>query len=76
MSSYLSIILWYLQVNHINVGSKFTQPARARGFDEPQLHIPAKPYNSSRTVPDNSFHKSLFADKERASNVAKIKVVV
>lgn len=76
MPSYLSIIAWYMQVHNINIGSTVNQPIRGRGFDEPQLHISAKPTYSSRGMPDNNPQKNFSADKERASNVAKIKVVV
>ena len=49
-------------------------PDRGRSFDdsEPFSSIPV---NKARGLPETSF-KSVSADKERANNVAKIKVMV
>ena len=55
------------------------QPARGRSFDdsEPYLAAANKSTNRSRGLPENTNHlKSFSGDKERANNVAKIKVVV
>ncbi|KAL1804795.1 hypothetical protein ACET3Z_027863 [Daucus carota] len=51
-------------------------PVLGKGFDESQLHLIVKPANDSRGMPENSLQKSFSAEKDRTSNVAKIKVVV
>lgn len=46
------------------------QPVRGKSFDN------SEPFSSDNKLNGNSLLKSLAADKERANNVAKIKVVV
>lgn len=50
---------------------------RGRSFDDADPYIPAnKPVGRARGLPENNLMKSFAADKEKASTVAKIKVVV
>ncbi|KAK1377589.1 hypothetical protein POM88_024333 [Heracleum sosnowskyi] len=51
-------------------------PVPSKCLDDPQLHLFAKPTNDSRCMPENNLQKSSSAEKDRTSNVAKIKVVV
>uniref|UniRef100_A0A2N9FXI5 Kinesin-like protein n=1 Tax=Fagus sylvatica TaxID=28930 RepID=A0A2N9FXI5_FAGSY len=58
-------------------GSQLQQPLHHRSFDDTEQFLPTnKLINRSRGLPDNNLLKSFSADKERANNVAKIKVVV
>lgn len=51
--------------------------ARGRSFDDSDAYVGNnKQISRARGVPDNSLLKSYAPDKEKASNVAKIKVVV
>lgn len=49
------------------------QPVRGRSFDDSE---PFKQTGRARGLPENNLLKSFAADKEKASSVAKIKVVV
>ncbi|KAJ9692375.1 hypothetical protein PVL29_011434 [Vitis rotundifolia] len=50
---------------------------RGRSFDDSEPYIPAnKQAGRARGLPENNLLKSFAADKEKASSVAKIKVVV
>lgn len=50
---------------------------RGRSFDDSEPYIPAnKQGGRARGLPENNLLKSFAADKEKASSVAKIKVVV
>lgn len=50
---------------------------RGRSFDDSEPYIPTnKQLGRSRGLPENNLQKSFAADKEKASSVAKIKVVV
>lgn len=51
-------------------------PVPTKCFDDPQLHLFAKPTNDPLGMPENNLQKSFSAEKDRTSNVAKIKVVV
>ncbi|XP_041005729.1 kinesin-like protein KIN-13B isoform X2 [Juglans microcarpa x Juglans regia] len=66
-----------MQVPSIYDGSQLHQTLHGKSFDDsdPFAHI-AKLTNRSRGLPENNLLKSFSADKERANNVAKIKVVV
>ncbi|KAK4604193.1 hypothetical protein RGQ29_012625 [Quercus rubra] len=58
-------------------GSQLHQPLHNRSFDDSEPFLSTnKLINRSRGLPDNNLLKSFSADKERANNVAKIKVVV
>lgn len=58
-------------------GSQLQQPLHHRSFDDTEQFLPTnKLINRSRGLPDNNLLKSFSADKEKANNVAKIKVVV
>ncbi|KAG2718480.1 hypothetical protein I3843_03G215100 [Carya illinoinensis] len=65
------------EVPSIYDGSQLHQTLHGKSFDDsdPFAHI-AKLTNRSRGLPENNLLKSFSADKERANNVAKIKVVV
>ncbi|XP_050218630.1 kinesin-like protein KIN-13B isoform X2 [Mercurialis annua] len=53
------------------------QPGRGKSFDDCEPFIAAnKSINRPRGLPENNLLKSFSGDKERANNVAKIKVVV
>ncbi|XP_057969126.1 kinesin-like protein KIN-13B [Malania oleifera] len=55
----------------------FHQPGRGKSFDDSDPHLfTNKLTNKARGLPENILLKSFSADKEKASNVAKIKVVV
>ncbi|XP_074338224.1 kinesin-like protein KIN-13B isoform X1 [Apium graveolens] len=51
-------------------------PVPGKCFDDPHLQLFAKHTNDSRGMPESNLQKSSSAEKERTSNVAKIKVVV
>lgn len=54
-------------------GTSLYQPVRGRSFDDSE---PFKQTGRARGLPENNLLKSFAADKEKASSVAKIKVVV
>lgn len=50
---------------------------RGKSFDDSEPFVSGnKPTGRSRGLPENNLLKSVSVDKERANNVAKIKVVV
>ncbi|KDP37228.1 hypothetical protein JCGZ_06284 [Jatropha curcas] len=58
-------------------GSSLFHPVRGRSFDDSEPFLSNKQQTSRAPVlPDNNLLKSFAADKEKASSVAKIKVVV
>lgn len=58
-------------------GSSLFHPVRGRSFDDSEPYISNKQQTGRAPVlPDNNLMKSFAADKEKASSVAKIKVVV
>ncbi|KAI9160993.1 hypothetical protein LWI28_013483 [Acer negundo] len=58
-------------------GSSLYNPVRGRSFDDSEPYIPNnKQTGRARGLPENNLLKSFAADKEKASSVAKIKVVV
>ncbi|KAI4347130.1 hypothetical protein L6164_007973 [Bauhinia variegata] len=52
------------------------QHVRGRSFDDSEQFLSTKLGSKSRGLPDNNLLKSLSTEKEKANNVAKIKVVV
>ena len=65
-----------LQFPSQNDGSLLNQPLCGRSFDDSRPCISAKYSKNPRGLSDNDLLKSFSADKEKANNVAKIKVVV
>lgn len=59
-----------------NDGSLLNQPMYGRSFDDSEPCISAKLKKNARGLPDNDLLKSFSGDREKANNVAKIKVVV
>ncbi|KAJ7969618.1 Kinesin-like protein [Quillaja saponaria] len=58
-------------------GSLINHPVHGKSFDDLESFLSsAKLVNRSRGLPENNLQKSFSVDKERANNVAKIKVVV
>lgn len=58
-------------------GSSLYNPVRGRSFDDSESYIANnKQTGRARGFPDNNLLKSFAADKDKASSVAKIKVVV
>ncbi|PSS01876.1 Kinesin-like protein [Actinidia chinensis var. chinensis] len=58
-------------------GSSLSHLVRGTSFDDSEPYITTnKMVTSARGVPENNLLKSFSADKEKATNVAKIKVVV
>ncbi|PQM35184.1 kinesin-like protein KIN-13B isoform X2 [Prunus yedoensis var. nudiflora] len=64
-----------MQVTGLYDGASLYYPSRGRSFDDSEPYISSKQTERAR-VPDNNLLKSFAADKEKASSVAKIKVVV
>ncbi|KAK9269203.1 hypothetical protein L1049_000972 [Liquidambar formosana] len=57
--------------------SSLHQHVRGKSFDDSEPYLSTNKFtNRSRGLPDNNLLKSFSADKEKANNVAKIKVVV
>lgn len=57
--------------------SSLFNPVRGRSFDDSEPYISMnKQSGRAPGLPDNNLLKSFAADKEKASSVAKIKVVV
>ncbi|KAK9282182.1 hypothetical protein L1049_005094 [Liquidambar formosana] len=58
-------------------GSSLYHSVRGRSFDDSEPYLPtSKQIGRARGLPENNLLKSFAADKEKASSVAKIKVVV
>lgn len=64
-----------MQVTGLYDGASLYYPSRGRSFDDSEPYISNKQTERAR-VPENNLLKSFAADKEKASSVAKIKVVV
>lgn len=62
-----------MPVSGLYDGASMFQPMRGRSFDDSE---PYKQTGRPRGLPENNLLKSFAADKEKASSVAKIKVVV
>lgn len=71
-------ILWQISVPGLYDAPSFYRSARGRSFDDSETYF----VNNKQTgrvraaAPENNVLKSFAADKDKASNVAKIKVVV
>ncbi|KAL3532441.1 hypothetical protein ACH5RR_005962 [Cinchona calisaya] len=59
-----------------NDGSLLNQPIYGRSFDDSEPCVSAKLSRNARGLTDNDLLKSFSGDREKANNVAKIKVVV
>lgn len=64
-----------MQVTGLYDGASLYYPSRGRSFDDSEPYISNKQTERAR-VPETNLLKSFAADKEKASSVAKIKVVV
>ncbi|GKV06594.1 hypothetical protein SLEP1_g18467 [Rubroshorea leprosula] len=65
------------EVPSLYEGSSLLQPVGSKSFEDSESYIPTnKIIGRSRGPPENNLLKSLSMDRERANNVAKIKVVV
>ncbi|XAR66988.1 Plus-end-directed kinesin ATPase [Bertholletia excelsa] len=65
------------EVPHLYNGSAFNHFVSSGSFDDSETYITTnKLANGSRGVSESNMLRSLSADKEKAANVAKIKVVV
>lgn len=59
------------------VDASMYRSSRGRSFDDSEPYYGAsKPSSRARNMPENNTLKPFVPDKEKASNVAKIKVVV
>ena len=66
-----------MPVSSMYDGNSLYHPARGRSFDDAEPYISNnKQTGRARGLPENNLMKSFAADKEKASSVAKIKVVV
>lgn len=66
-----------MPVSSLYDGNSLYHPARGRSFDDSDPYITNnKQAGRTRGPPENNLLKSFAADKEKASSVAKIKVVV
>ncbi|PON34977.1 Kinesin-like protein [Parasponia andersonii] len=66
-----------MPVSGLYDGNSLYHPVRGRSFDDSEPYISNnKQTGRARGLPDNNLLKSFAADKEKASAVAKIKVVV
>ena len=67
----------YMQVPGLYNGSSLSHVVRGTSFNDSELYITTnKMGTGARGVPENNLLRSFSADKEKATNVAKIKVVV
>ncbi|KAA8523110.1 hypothetical protein F0562_009533 [Nyssa sinensis] len=66
------------EVPSLYYGSSLNQTLRGKSFDDSEAYISTNKYtnDSSGLLPENNLLKSFSIDKEKPSNVAKIKVVV
>lgn len=66
-----------MPVTRAHEGYALHQPVYSKSFDDSEPYISTnKLTNRYRGMPENNLLKSFSGDKERANNVAKIKVVV
>lgn len=66
-----------MPVSGLYGGTSLYQPVRGRSFDDSEPYISNnKQTGRARGLPENNLLKSFAVDKEKASSVAKIKVVV
>ena len=74
---YININICYVQVQSENNLNLLNQPLYGEGFDDLNAYALTNKFaNISCGPTENNILKSSLADKEKASNVAKIKVVV
>ena len=67
----------YMQVPDLYNGSSLSHVVRGTSFNDSELYITTnKMGTGARGVPENNLLRSFSADKDKANNVAKIKVVV
>ncbi|KAF2304863.1 hypothetical protein GH714_039203 [Hevea brasiliensis] len=77
LHSFDTELLPEVSVPSLHEGYLHNQPARGKSFDDFESYLAASKLTSkARNLPENNFLKSFLGDKERANNVAKIKVVV
>lgn len=68
---------WQIPVPGLYDGPSFRQHVYGKSFDDSEPYLTNnKLANKARGLSDNNLLKSFSVDKEKASNVAKIKVVV
>ncbi|KAJ4718130.1 Kinesin-like protein [Melia azedarach] len=77
LHSFDTELLPEMPVTGLYDGSSLYNPVRGRSFDDSESYIANnKQTGRARGFPDNNLLKSFAADKDKASSVAKIKVVV
>ncbi|KAL5771240.1 hypothetical protein ACOSP7_015394 [Xanthoceras sorbifolium] len=77
LHSFDTELLPEMPVTRVHEGYSLHQPVSSKSFDDSESYFStSKIANRSRGVPENNLLKSFSVDKERANNVAKIKVVV
>ncbi|EOY30806.1 ATP binding microtubule motor family protein isoform 2 [Theobroma cacao] len=77
LHSFDTELLPELQVPNLYEGYGLQKPVRGKSFDDSEQYLASnKLLNRPRGMAENNLLKSISVDKERANNVAKIKVVV
>ncbi|XP_015867198.3 kinesin-like protein KIN-13B [Ziziphus jujuba] len=77
LHSFDTELLPEMPVSSLYDGTSLYQPVRGRSFDDSEPYISNnKQTGRARGLPENNLLKSFATDKEKASSVAKIKVVV
>ncbi|KAJ4708432.1 Kinesin-like protein [Melia azedarach] len=77
LHSFDTELLPQMPVTRAHEGYALHQPVYSKSFDDSEPYISTnKLTNRYRGMPENNLLKSFSGDKERANNVAKIKVVV
>ncbi|TXG61380.1 hypothetical protein EZV62_012743 [Acer yangbiense] len=77
LHSFDTELLPEMPVTRVHEGYLLHQPVSSKSFDDSESYFSTnKIANRSRGVPENTLFKSFSVDKEKANNVAKIKVVV
>ncbi|XVF49197.1 hypothetical protein PTKIN_Ptkin03bG0249300 [Pterospermum kingtungense] len=77
LHSFDTELLPELQVPNLYEGHRFQKPVGGKGFDDSEPYLSTnKLTNRPRAMAENNLVKSISVDKDRANNVAKIKVVV
>ncbi|CAN1168301.1 Kinesin-like protein KIN-13B [Linum perenne] len=76
LHSFDTELLPELPVPSMYDGSTLFRPGRGRSFDDSETYVSSKQAARAPAVPDTNVLTSFAADKEKASSVAKIKVVV
>ncbi|XP_062089346.1 kinesin-like protein KIN-13B [Humulus lupulus] len=75
LHSFDTELLPEMPVSGLYDGNSLYHPVRGRSFDDSEPYL-TKQTGRARGLPENNLLKSLAVDKEKASAVAKIKVVV